>query len=334
MIRPNGSWRNKDNHFIHAINDRWYQTIAKLEDLICYETACFYHKAGIQSMFLPVTTASVSSPMGLGSDSLPVSVDLFGVKTYLADSMQFMLEYSIRMLHRGAYYIMPTFRGENADERHLCQFFHSEAEIPGGLDDVIHLVETYIKYLSRAILDRYEQELEECAGTVGHIEQLLSLNKIPEISFRDAVELLKDDPRYILHHDEGFRTLTSAGEKALIHHFGGFVWLKYFDAVSVPFYQKDLDDISAMNADLLFGIGEVVGSGERHETGQNVRTALARRNVAEEDFAWYIKMKDMFPLQTSGFGMGIERFLLWLLKHNDIRDCQIIPRFNGEVFIP
>ncbi len=39
-------------------------------------------------------------------------------------------------------------------------------------------------------------------------------------------------------------------------------------------------------------------------------------------------------MKTSGFGMGIERFILWLLNHNDIRDCQILPRFNGINVLP
>ena len=47
-----------------------------------------------------------------------------------------------------------------------------------------------------------------------------------------------------------------------------------------------------------------------------------------------IKMKDIYPLKTSGFGMGIERFILWLTKQDDIRDCQILPRFNGVNIIP
>lgn len=55
-------------------------------------------------MHLPVTTGSISSPMGRGSDSLPVKVKLEGVETYLADSMQFLLEYGCRLTNKGVYY--------------------------------------------------------------------------------------------------------------------------------------------------------------------------------------------------------------------------------------
>ncbi|GAA2552195.1 hypothetical protein GCM10010435_23080 [Winogradskya consettensis] len=48
-----------------------------------------------------------------------MAVDLFGQKTYVADSMQFMLEYACRFSDSGAWYLMPRFRGEDADETHL-----------------------------------------------------------------------------------------------------------------------------------------------------------------------------------------------------------------------
>ena len=73
--------------------------------------------------------------------------------------MQFMLEYGCRMFKEGCYYIMPSFRGEEADERHLCQFYHSEAEIPGTLDDVMKLVEEYLIYLSRRLLEEFSEQM-------------------------------------------------------------------------------------------------------------------------------------------------------------------------------
>ena len=66
---------------------------------------------------MPITSESVTSPMGLGSDSLPVSVELFDKNVYLADSMQFYLEYLLRQHPQGVFYIMPTFRGEEPDDR-------------------------------------------------------------------------------------------------------------------------------------------------------------------------------------------------------------------------
>lgn len=66
---------------------------------------------------------------------------------------------------------MPTFRGEEADERHLCQFYHSEAEIPGNLNDVMDLVEEYIKHLSRKIIEEFGEVLQHELGDITHIKR-------------------------------------------------------------------------------------------------------------------------------------------------------------------
>ena len=154
-------------------------------------------------------------------------------------------------------------------------------------------------------------------------------------TFDEAVKILEDKEEYIQHSELGFRNITSKGEKALMKHFNGVVWLTNFDVMAVPFYQATTDNGRlAKNADLLFGIGETVGSGERHATGEEVRKSLEIHKVREEEYKWYIELKDKFPMKTSGFGMGIERFILWLTKKDDIRDCQILPRFIGKNIVP
>lgn len=334
-IKLTSSWKNTETHFINAINDNWYRSLAEINNLISKYTMLFYDKKNIKTMHLPITTGSISSPMGLGSDSLPVKINLCGCDTYLADSMQFLLEYGCRFFEDGVWYIMPSFRGEKEDERHLSQFYHSEAEICGDLEDVMNLVEEYIKYLSKNILSEYENELEQIAGTTEHIHKLINLKRIPRVTFDEAVEILDGNKQYFEYNELGFRNITDKGEKALMEYFDGFVWITNFDTMAVPFYQSTTNNgRSAKNADLLFGIGETVGSGERHSTGQEVREALKIHNVSEDEYKWYIKMKDKFPMKTSGFGMGVERFILWFTNKKDIRDCQILPRFIGKNILP
>jgi asparaginyl-tRNA synthetase len=282
--------------------------------------------------------------MGISSDSLPVQVDLFGVKTYLADSMQFMLEYGCRIFPKGTYYMMPSFRGEDADERHLCQFYHSEAEIPGGLQNVIYLVNDYIRYLCKGLLITSSDEIRLIAGKLSHLERVASGEKFPQITFDEAMILLntyaKDNnlpiDQFYKELAPGIRTFTNSGEKVLIELHNGIVWVTHYDYGSVPFYQKYLysDKSKALNADLLFGIGEVVGAGERHETSRDILEGLRTHDVSRETYEWYVKLKENYPMKTSGFGMGIERFILWVFDHDDIRDCQLVPRFNGIDVLP
>ena len=133
------SWKFPENHLHKLLQDEWYAIINVLFSGIFIATHDFYRKKSIQPSLFPITTGSISSPMGLGSDSLPVKVKIRNNEVYLADSMQFCLEIGARLNEKGSYYIMPTFRGENIDSRHLNEFIHSEAEIKGNIKDVMKL---------------------------------------------------------------------------------------------------------------------------------------------------------------------------------------------------
>ena len=65
-----------------------------------------------------------------------------------------------------------------------------------------------------------------------------------------------------------------------------------------------------------------------------MRRALEEHQVAPDDYEWYIRMKEEYPVRTAGFGMGIERFLMWVTRENDIQDFQLLPRVNGENIVP
>lgn len=334
-----GFWRNPIDYKMERMTHPWFKHLVQLENTISCETMMFYRERGLLTMHLPITTGSISSPMGRGSDSSPVRIEMFGVDTYLADSMQFMLEYGCRLHPKGCYYLMPSFRGEQADVRHLCQFYHSEAEIPGTLEDVMNLVEEYLRHLCQKILQYNREDILAVAGDTNHISNFLERREIPRLTMDEAIAILSkvDTQETLYRTDEefGFRTITSAGEKYLMAACGGIVWITHFDHLSVPFYQAfDKTGMYAKNADLLFGIGEVVGAGERHETAQETRQALDLHLVKEDEYQWYLTMKDIAPMKTSGFGLGIERFMLWLLKHDDIRDCQVLSRFNGVECMP
>lgn len=340
MNEPN-TWKNPKTHYLKVLKSDWYKQLILLENLVTEETMKFYAKKGIITIHFPITTGSISSPMGKGSDSKPIKIKLEGIDTYLADSMQFLLEYGCRLTNKGCYYVMPSFRGEKADERHLCQFYHSEAEIPGTLDDIMKLVDEYIKYLSIKIIEKMGKELKKTLGNISHIEKIANYDGLfKRITFNEAEKILKEKhPNNIneyIEYEEGWRNITRKAEKELIEIFDGILWVTNYDELAVPFYQKIDSKIrgTTKNADLLMGIGETLGCGERHDSYKDLLEALNKHGVLPKEYEWYIEMKKQFPMQTSGFGMGIERFLMWVLKATDIRNMQICLRFNGEDILP
>jgi hypothetical protein len=49
---------------------------------------------------------------------------------------------------------------------------------------------------------------------------------------------------------------------------------------------------------------------------------------------WQLGIREAQSVQTSGWGMGSERYLCWLLQHNDVRDLALIPRLVDDNFLP
>jgi asparaginyl-tRNA synthetase len=334
-IRPSATWRDADTHYLKALQDDWFRSVLALNDCMTRATVDFWRARGVLNGFLPVTTGSISSPTGLGSDSQPVVISMFGQQTYLADSMQFGLEYLCRLNPGGAYYLMPSFRGESSDPTHLCQFFHSEAEIPGGLDEVLEVVEIYLRYVVARFRAELGEQISAAAGGLGHLDRFVDPRPFERIEFDEAVVLLGNDPTLVSTDTGlGWRGLTRLGEQRLMELRGQFIWLTHFDELAVPFYQAVDGRSRALNGDLLFGPGEVVGAGERNVDGSTTLAALERHGVRARDYEWYVTMKDVAPLRTAGFGLGVERFFMWLMRHDDIRDFQLFVRENGVTILP
>ena len=328
-LRPPQSWRQPDRHLENLIGSTWYAHVSRLFDTLNFATHVFFRSRGARFAPVPVTTGAISSPMGLGSDSEPVLAVIGGKPTFLADSMQFMLELAARIEGSPAYYVMPSFRGEEADARHLNQFFHAEVEVLGGLKEVKTWGEGLVLALTRALLEEVPESVEAIAGTTAHLSELLDRGRpFPSISLDEAkIELQSVAGAFEPGTDEDPR-ITGLGERELIRRFGDFVWLTGLPRRLVPFYQAIDPDrpTRALAADLLAGIGETLGCGQRAASAQDVEANLEFCNVAPGSYDWYVAMKAQAPLATSGFGLGMERFLLWATRTHDIRDWALLIR--------
>lgn len=235
-ITPPKSWEKPDNHIHILLQSPWYKIMVRLYKSIFEATHEFYKQEQIFPMMFPITTGAISSPMGKGSDSVPVQVEINGNQVYLADSMQFSLEIGARLSQQGAYYIMPTFRGEQTDERHLNEFVHSEVEIPGHIEDIMALAERYIKYLIQYLLKHNTDDITNIAGDVKHLQNALA-HEFIRISYQDALAELQNVPNAVSAACDNLLNITKIGEKHLIDKHGDFIWLTDLPHALVPFYQ-------------------------------------------------------------------------------------------------
>ncbi|XP_017563561.2 uncharacterized protein LOC108433477 [Pygocentrus nattereri] len=339
------TWEQPQSHSTLAIKSQWYRNLFQIQNTLFHSTVEYFsNKCKYAYALTPITTDTISSPMGLGSDSEPVFVNILGQDVYLADSMQFALEYFLRFQEGlpGTYYVSPSFRGEDPDATHLNQFYHIECELLGDMDEAIKIAEGFVAHMTQAMLRNHSKIIESSAGTLSHVQAMLKQleEPLPRVTLDQAITVLPsaDCFEWVQEGQPQFgRKLTRKGERVLIEKYGGAVWLTEMDHLGVPFYQayvEGSDRKKAKAADLLLGLGETLGLGERHSTPEMVQEALRHHAVPEETYEWYMNMRQIIPLSTSGWGMGTERYLCWLLQHNDVRDMQIIPRLKGKKYMP
>ena len=91
---------------------------------------------------------------------------------------------------------------------------------------------------------------------------------------------------------------------------------------------KQNDDGKTVAAcDLLVpGIGELVGGSQREENYDILKEKMEKANLKMEDYQWYLDLRKYGGCKHAGFGIGFERFLMYISGMNNIRDVEPFPR--------
>lgn len=295
-------------------------------------------------------TSSVSSPLGPGSDSKPVRIKFGNLETFLTDSSQFGLEPLLIQNFDKVYCYLPSIRGENPDKRHLNQFFHCELEMVGTLEKLIPLIEKYIKILSYTLLaltNTLNKTSNNPAKSRTALRKIISIKKFPVITFDEAITMLiKYGYKKLINSTSQGRCITYEGEIKLMEilKIDTPIWVKYYDRNMIAFYQKPMlhNPNKTINADLLFPPiinkslgGEIIGAGQRQNKPKEIYESLRRQEISSKPYKWYINLRRMPNYRiTSGFGLGIERFIAWALAKDDIKDVILYPRLKNISTLP
>ncbi len=320
----------------------------------CIKSATDYYftsHVGAINVDLFMLTPSVSSPMGPGSDSEAIKIKFGKHETCLVDSSQFGFEPILLNGFEKLYCYLPSMRGEDPDSRHLNQFYHCEMEMKGGIDEIVPIIESYVKTLCEVILSMesvVKKISVDSQKTINAMALIIDEKKFPVVNFDDAVDVLvKNGCENLVNFTEHGRDISAEGELKLMNILGikTPLWVKNYDRDRVPFYQKPSPGNfgKVINADLLFPPllqgsfgGEIVGCGQRQDNAEEMRESLRRQGYTNpKEYEWYMKLRKFgYYDKTSGFGLGIERFIAWSLAHDNIRDVIPYPRIKNIVTYP
>jgi asparaginyl-tRNA synthetase len=337
-------------HYIELARARYFHALLALRHVLKSVSDTYFSSLGALNIDLFMMTPSVSSPMGPGSDSEAVPIQFGKLHTYLVDSSQFGFEPLLMNGMDRVYCYLPSMRGETPDKRHLNQFFHCEAEIKGELSELLPIIEGYVHVLCDA-LERMPNIINlisaDSQATRVMLERMRTTTAFKSITFDEAVTRLHGSEGSDLYTEtEHGRDISSRGELELMRLLNSQtpLWVTGFDRDRVAFYQKPnpTNENIVINADLLFPPviegsfgGEIAGAGQRQDTDSEMYESLKRQGLVAEPYEWYINLRRQPGYQTtSGFGLGIERFITWILGRDDIKDAIIYPRLKDILTYP
>jgi aspartyl/asparaginyl-tRNA synthetase len=338
-------------HYLDVIKSPYYKNLIHLRHLIKMAIDHFFSQdMGAINIDLFMWTNSISSPMGSGSDSEPIEIQIGGHRSYLTDSAQFGFEPLVLSGVDRVYCYLPSMRGEDPDYRHLNQFYHCEYEGKGDLAHVQTMVGELLSSLAQSLLKTpqlIQLLCRDANSSLGLLNHLASNSSFQQIEFHDAIRLLeKQGKAGLFRLNDNGKDITAEGEIELCKILQATLpfWITGYDRDRTPFYHKPRAGMpdQVINADLIcppiihngFG-GELVGSGQRQDKAEEIMESLDRQSINSENYRWYIDLRTHFNYQTtSGFGMGVERFIAWILGLNDITYANVYPRLKNKHFLP
>ena len=107
-----------------------------------------------------------------------------------------------------------------------------------------------------------------------------------------------------------------------------FVFIIDYPEEIKAFYMRLNEDGKTVAAcDLLVPyVGELVGGSQREERLDYLIDRMEKMNVDQEELQWYLDLRRYGGTKHAGFGLGFERFLMYLTSMSNIRDVIPFPR--------
>lgn len=257
--------------------------------------------------------------------------DFFGKKSSLTVSGQLQAE-AFALAFRDVYTFGPTFRAENSNtSTHASEFWMIEPEIAfADLDDDMNLIEDMIKSCIVYVLENCPEEMKFFNEFFdkGLLERL---NTLVEASFRrmtytEAIEHLKNADIKFENPVEWGLDLKTEHERYICEKIVmGPVFIIDYPKEIKSFYMRVNDDGKTVAAcDLLVpSVGELVGGSQREERLEVLLDRMQELNVSTQGLEWYIDLRRYGGCKHAGFGLGFERFIMYLTGISNIRD--VIP---------
>jgi len=259
--------------------------------------------------------------------------DFFGKKASLTVSGQLHIE-PFALCFDKVYSFGPTFRAENSNTTtHASEFWMVEPEIAfADLQVNMEWMSKLIKYSINYILENAKDEITFLNEFIDKDRKLIErLNDVANSEFKvltytEAIELLEESKKVFEFPVTWGEDLKTEHERYLCEEVvKGPVFITNYPKDIKAFYMRMNNDGKTVSAcDLLVpGVGEIIGGSQREERLEFLQKRMKEMDIPEEDLQWYLDLRRFGSVVHSGFGIGLERLLMYITSIENIRD--VIP---------
>lgn len=334
------------NHLTYRMRTNTFSSVFRVRSAASFAIHNYFHKHGFVYVHTPILTGNDCEGAG---EAFKVVTDCKKPEEYFTKNATLTVSGQLHvepfaLEYQKVYTFGPTFRAEKSlTTKHAAEFWMIEPEVAYvHLDGLMDLMEDFLKHVTKQVtreckddFDFFQQRIDPT------VKQRLKdfINKpFARCTYEEAIKILlkaQEDGYQFENKDIKFgMDLNSEHERYVSEkHFNCPVFLYNYPKDIKAFYMKQNDDgITVGATDLLVpNVGELCGASEREDSYEKLEKIIKEKNMNQELYQWYLDLRRNGGCFHSGFGLGFERYIMFLTGINNIRDTLPYPRTYKEL---
>ena len=323
------------------IKTKLFQSIMKVRHTASMAIHEFFNKEGFCYVHTPILTGDDAEGAGEAFNVSTEEGNFFNKQANLTVSGQLHAEGYAQALGN-VYTFGPTFRAEDSHTtKHAAEFWMVEPEMAfADYDKVMKLGWDMLVYVINKVLENNIEELTilelQKEGLIDELKKL-SYSTVVKTPYKEAVEILKkaviDGVDFKEKEIEFGIDFGTEHEKYLAgEHFKSPVYIYDYPSSIKSFYMYQNGNDTCRGFDLLIpNIGELIGGSQRENRYDVLMETISKKGIDASSLAWYTDLRKNGYADSTGFGLGFERLVMYITGTENIRDVLPYPRTPGKL---